>query len=191
MCRLLYEGKMAGDSGRLQMVAEEERVEVGKPIKLKLAINDATLLGHVPAKVPVTVMDKAGRAVATIVLQRTSDERLEGMITVGQVGEMTLRVEPGVLPMAVADLQILIERPGREMQVVTADIDSLETLANRTDGEVLPPYRAEQLSKQIPDRSLPVIHSLSEELWYKPIALMLVVGLATVEWLLRKRAGLI
>lgn len=194
MCRLLYEGKATGDAGRLQLIAESSRVEVGKPIKLKLAIHDPTLLGQIPTKVPVTVTDNAGHAIATIVLQRSttgSEERLEGMTTATQIGEMTLRIEPGVLPTTVENLQILIERPGREMQTTTADLDSLETLATRTTGEVLPPYRADQLSKLIPDRGLPTIHSLSEELWDKPIALVLVVGLATIEWLLRKRAGLI
>jgi hypothetical protein len=56
---------------------------------------------------------------------------------------------------------------------------------------VIPPYRAADVLKEIPDRSVMVLQTQSEELWNKPLALALVVALATAEWLLRKRAGLI
>jgi len=75
---------------------------------------------------------------------------------------------------------------------VTADVTSLASLTRRTGGRVVPAYdsNAEEF-KKIPDRSLPVLKTQPEELWNKPFALVLVVLIATGEWLLRKSAGLI
>ena len=113
------------------------------------------------------------------------------MTTATEIGPITASVAPGVLPVELPPYELTVEPPQREFQNVTTDIESLDTLADKTTGAVVPLYHAEQLTKDIPDRSLASVRSDSEELWYKPIALILIVGLATLEWLLRKRAGLI
>ena len=102
-----------------------------------------------------------------------------------------LTPQPGVLPIDVPSNAVTVEAPQREFERTAADVADMETLARKTTGAVVPVYEADELAKEIPDRSLPLLNSVSEELWYKPIALLLIVGLATVEWLLRKSAGLI
>ncbi len=195
MCRLLYQGKALGQDHRIEMVAQSNSVEIGRPITVTMTVKDPSLAGQIPAKVPVMVMDKAGRALATMTLQRGNsaegEQRLEGMTTASQVGELTLAVEPGLLPVEIPAIEMSVEPPQREFEASTADVESLGTLAGKTTGQVIPVYRAGELTKLVPDRSLPTLMSLSEDLWFKPIALVLVVGLATLEWLLRKRAGLI
>ena len=194
MCRLLYKDQGTGQDHRIEMAAESKRVEVGRPLKVTMTVNDPTLAGQIPSRVPVMVTDETGRVVSTMTLQRDAgaegEIRLEGMTTATQVGVFMLTVEPGILPVS-PTYEVTVERPQRELQTVTADMESLTSLATKTTGEVLPVYRAETLTKLVPDRSLASISSLSEDLWYKPIALVLVIGLATAEWLLRKRAGLI
>jgi uncharacterized membrane protein len=195
MCRLLYQGKVLGQNKRIDLAAESNRVEVGKPIKVTMEIRDPTLSGQVPAQVPVMVMDKDGRVVETVMLQRGTGEegheRLEGSTTATQIGDFTLKVGAGILPIDLPTYTVTVEPPQREFETIVADVESMNTLAAKTTGAVLPLYKAEELAKQVPDRSLPTLVTNSEELWYKPIALLLVVGLATAEWLLRKRAGLI
>jgi hypothetical protein len=113
------------------------------------------------------------------------------MTTASQVGDILLTVQPGILPIDVPPVEVSVEPPQREFDKIAADIDSLTTLATKTTGAVIPLYRSDELARQVPDRSVPLITSDYEELWYKPIALLLVVALATTEWLLRKSAGLI
>ncbi len=199
MCRLLCANKALGRSKRLELIAESATVEIGGEIKVTLNVKDPTLTAQVPAEVPVMLVDKEGRTVDTLTLIRSSAnterdgalERLEGSSTARQLGEFRLIVKPGALPVDAAALELHVEQPQREQEALTADVQTLETIASRTRGAVLRPYDSGNLMKQIPDRSMPILHSQSEELWNKPFALVLVLLLATTEWLIRKRAGLI
>jgi hypothetical protein len=210
LCRLLYANKALGQSKRLELAAETARVEVGKPLKVTLAVKDPTLAGQVPTEVPVSLVDKDGQSAATITLTHTaraattqpaaggaagggtgSVETLEGTALVNRLGDFTLAVRPGLLPVELAPINVTVEQPQLEFETVTTDIPSLKSLATKTTGAVVPPYRTAELPRQIPDRAVPALVAQSEELWNKPFALVLVVLLATIEWLLRKNAGLI
>ncbi|HVX83858.1 MAG TPA: hypothetical protein VH253_03500 [Phycisphaerae bacterium] len=197
MCRLLYKNKALGQNRRLELAADAAKVEVGRPIKVSLTVKDPTLAGQVPAQVPVLITDKEGRPLDTLTLQHSPSsggdepDSLQGMITASQVGDVLLTVQPGILPIDVPPFEVSVEPPQREFEKIATDVDSLTTLATKTGGAVVPIYKSEELARQIPDRSIPLILSDFEELWYKPIALVLVVALATIEWLLRKSAGLI
>lgn len=207
LCRLLYANKALGQSKRLELLAESTRVEVNKPIKLSLAIKDPTLVGQVPNEVPVSLVDKDGQTAATITLTLSRGsattqpglpgagtgnlDTLEGSATADRLGEFSLVIRPGLLPVEIPPMQLVVEQPQLEFETVTTDIPALKSLAAKTSGAVVPPYQTSELPRQIPDRSLPTLIGQSEELWNKPIALILVVLLATIEWLIRKNAGLI
>ena len=195
MCRMLYRNKALGQSRQIELAAETSRVEVGRPLRVTMEVRDPTLLGQIPAQVPVLVTDKAGAPIESISLERSSADQTKwsGVTTAAQVGDFTLQVKPGVLPgdSGVSNATVTVEPPQREFERIAADVQSLGTIAAKTSGSVVPLMHAEELANDIPDRSVPVLISNTEELWYKPIALVLVVALATIEWLLRKSAGLV
>jgi hypothetical protein len=199
VCRLLYRNKALGQSKQIELTAETNRVEVGRPIRVTMDVKDPTLLGQLPAQIPVIVLDKSGAATESLSLQRatgTGEDQTKwtGVTTATQVGDFQLQIQPGILPVqgdAISAYALTVEPPQREFEKITADFESLGTIAAKTSGAVLPINQSELLAKQVPDRSVPVLVSSTEELWYKPIALVLVVSLATLEWLLRKSAGLV
>jgi hypothetical protein len=205
LCRLLYTSKALGASKRLELGVQSNQVEIGNQIKATLTIKDSTLSGQVPAEVAAMVVDKQGRTVQTITLTRptvaqdpTALEHLEGSAAAQQLGEFTLQIQPGAAPVEVTPVELSVEQPQREFQTVTADRGSLESLTKTANdgGELKPPYvyapyDAEDLAKQMRDRSQAYPRTLSEDLWNKPFALILVVLVASIEWLVRKSAGLI
>ncbi|HEY4330308.1 MAG TPA: hypothetical protein VGN88_11275, partial [Phycisphaerae bacterium] len=203
MCRLLYANKALGQNRRMEL-AVDGQVEIGNQIKVTLTVKDPTLSGQVPSDVPVMVVDKEGRTVQTINVARApgssgggvngdagSADRLTGSGTASQLGDFTLQVKPGALPLEVPAVEFEVNQPQREFETVTSDVQSLRSITKKTGGMVVEPYRAEEIKKEIPDRAMSILHTDSEELWNKPFALILVVLLATGEWLVRKRAGLI
>ena len=130
----------------------------------------------------------------TLIRTGASADHFEGTLTAAQVGDFQLVIQPGVLPSGsgeVPAVAVTVGPPQREFQNIGTDTVSMVTLAAKTAGAVIPLNDAAELAKKIPDRSVPILIANSEELWYKPIALALVVTLATIEWLLRKSAGLI
>ena len=195
MCRMLYRNKALGQSKQIELAAETDRVEVGRPLRVTMEVRDPTLLGQIPALVPVLVTDKSGAPVESITLERsgTDQTKWNGVTTAAQVGEFTLQVKPGFLPgdSGVSKSMVTVEPPQREFEKIGADFASLSTIAAKSSGRVVALPHEEELAKEVPDRSVPVLVSNTEELWYKPIALVLVITLATVEWLLRKSAGLV
>jgi len=207
-CRLLDASKALGQSRRLELVADDGTVEIGNQIKLSLSVKDPTLAGQLPAEVPVMLVDKDGRTVQTISLDTPSAatavenqtgtggggavEKITGSATAQEIGEFTLVPKPGILPVEISPApRLKIEQPQREFQETTVDMQSLKGIASRTGGAVISPSNSDELRKLIPDRSLNILSSTPEELWNKPFALVLVVLLATIEWLLRKNSGLI
>ena len=205
LCRLLYTSKALGASKRLELGVQSNQVEIGNQIKATLTIKDTTLSGQVPAEVSAMLVDKQGRTVQTITLTRptiaqdpSALEHLEGSAAAQQLGDFTLQIQPGAAPVEVTPVELSVEQPQREFQTVIADRASLESLAKTADdgGELKPPYvyapyDNEDLKRQISDRSQTYPRTLSEELWNKPFAAILVVLLASIEWLVRKSAGLI
>jgi hypothetical protein len=202
MCRLLYANKALGQSKRLELAAENPRVEIGNPIKITLTVKDPTLANELPSEVPVILMDKNNQSVETITLTHgpgsagaaagsAASDSLEGSTTASRLGEFTLVVRPGSLPVEIPPIELAVERPQHEFENVTTDVAGLKALTAKTGGKVVFPYQAAELNHDIPDRSIPIVLAESEELWNKPFALVLVVLLATIEWLIRKSAGLI
>ena len=206
-CRLLDANKALGQSKRLELLAEDGAVEIGGQIKLSLNVKDPTLAGQLPAEVPVMLVDKDGKTVQTINLDTQAAptavenqtgtggagavEKITGSATAQEIGEFTLVPKPGVLPVEIMPGRLRIEQPQREFQETTVDMQSLKSIASRTGGAVVLPSNSEELRKLIPDRSLNILSSTPEELWNKPFALVLVLLLASIEWFLRKNAGLI
>ena len=107
------------------------------------------------------------------------------------VGRYTLAAKPGVLPGAVKPVEMDVAASMREFATLTADPAALARLVAGTGGAVIAPTNQRALAQLIPDRSVEAVIRQSRQIWNKPWALALLIGLLTVEWILRKRAGLI
>ena len=102
-----------------------------------------------------------------------------------------MAAKPGVLPAAVKPVKIDVAVSGREFATLTSDPAALARLVAGTGGAVVPLAGQKALAQLIPDRSVEVAIRQSRQLWNKPWALALLIVLLTIEWILRKLAGLI
>ncbi len=205
LCRLLYSSNTRDDRNQgLLLAADSSNVEIGGSIHLTLSVKDPTLAGQLPADIPVRVIDSNFQVVETITLNRSPNsgqpgtppgtpeaavDSGEGSTTASRLGAFPRESPQGSLIQNVDPLRINVEAPRREQEIVTTDSVSLAKLG--TPAPVLEPTATDELAKLIPDRSLPVLISTPEELWNKPFALILMVLLVSIEWLIRKSAGLI
>jgi hypothetical protein len=71
------------------------------------------------------------------------------------------------------------------------NFEYLKQLTEKTGGIFVPIERAEELLKQLELK--PKFIRIQEELeiWYKPVLLLLIIACITLEWILRKRFGLV
>ena len=88
-----------------------------------------------------------------------------------------------------AFLVVTAERPV-ELGDVTATHATLDVLARWTNGRVVGPARAGELWNAFGDGRRVVPERRERPLWDRPWVYLLIVGLLTAEWILRKRGGL-
>jgi hypothetical protein len=81
-------------------------------------------------------------------------------------------------------------RPTSERIELAAARDPLERLAAATGGAVLTPDRVDEIPDLLARRATVRTRTESARLWDRPEALLLFLGLMTIEWITRKRAGL-
>lgn len=192
VCRLLYREKALGQSRRIQLLSDLSTVEVGAPVHLTAQVRDATLLAGLPPEITLQVSDDAGHLLDPVTLRRgqKAQEMYEGLLTPTSIGTFTL-VLPTSLPVETTPLKLTVDPPRREFAQITSDLPTLTMLADHTEGKVVTLDNIQNLARLISDRSQITMTTSADELWNKWPALLLVVVLLTIEWLIRKSAGLI
>ena len=194
MARILYRNKAMNQSHQIEITADAQQVDIGNPIHLSATVHDSLLVNQLPLEIPLQVIDTKTRLpLEPAILKRLANtpEQFEGTFTANQIGDFQAQVRPGALPVNVPPIDLTVSPPSREQSTTAADLDALRSLVNPTHGKIVMLPVAADLSKLVADRSIQSSVTEAEELWNKPIALVLLVLLLTIEWLIRKSAGLI
>ncbi len=194
MARILYRNKAMNQSRQIELAADAQHVDIGSAIHLSAIVHDPLLVNQMPLEIPLQITDsKTHTPLAPVILKRLANapEQFEGTFTGNQIGSFQAQVKPGALPIDVPPIDLVVSPPSREQSTTAADMDALNSLVIPTKGKIVPLPHAADLATLIADRSVQTSNPLFEDLWNKPIALLLVVVLLTIEWLIRKSSGLI
>jgi hypothetical protein len=73
---------------------------------------------------------------------------------------------------------------------VAQNSDLLKRIATETGGKYYTPAEAQSLLDDLTYRQSPYSERVTKDLWDMPINFMLIIGLLSGEWFLRKREGL-
>jgi len=191
MIRLLARSRVFGAQAGLELQASAQQIQVGQDVQLFLRLHDPTLQDQMPATIQMQVQGPAGEQTVELAPQDANHNEYQGDLTLWQTGRYTISPAAGSLPGQVKPVEISAILPNWEFDDPRTDIPALESFTSGTGGRVIMPLQTSELQALIADRSVETIQQQSTELWNKPIALGILVVLLTVEWVLRKRAGLI
>ena len=191
MMRELARQRVFGGAHGLVLRTQALRVQVGQSNRIFLSVRDPELVSQMPASIPIVMTSANGRQTITLAAASAGHRQYEGEVTPWVVGHYTLAAKPGVLPAVVKPVEMDVAASMREFGTLTCDPAALSRMVNGTGGAVVPLAGQHALAELIPDRSVEVAIRQSRQLWNKPWALALLILLLTVEWILRKRAGLI
>ncbi|HKR13509.1 MAG TPA: glutamine amidotransferase [Pyrinomonadaceae bacterium] len=89
-----------------------------------------------------------------------------------------------------AKSSILVSDLNREYYSAAQNSDLLKRISAETGGKYYTPAEAQLLLDDLVYRQTPYSERVTKDLWDMPINFMLIVGLLTGEWFLRKREGL-
>ena len=104
--------------------------------------------------------------------------RIELMGTSQSLGALSARSN-----MLVSDLN-------REYYSAAQNSDLLQRISAETGGKYYTPAEAQSLLEDLTYRQTPYSERVTKDLWDMPINFMLIIGLLSAEWFLRKREGL-
>jgi uncharacterized membrane protein len=89
-----------------------------------------------------------------------------------------------------ANTNILVSDLNREYFGATQNSDLLKRIASETGGKYYTTANMQSLLDDLTYRQTPYSERVTKDLWDMPINFMLIIGLLTAEWFLRKREGL-
>lgn len=89
-----------------------------------------------------------------------------------------------------AKSDLLVSDLNREFYDAAQNSDLLKRIASETGGKYYTPAEAQSLLDDLTYRQSPYSERVTKDLWDMPINFMLIVGLLSGEWFLRKREGL-
>ncbi len=130
-----------------------------------------------------------------IELERTSPNRLRAEIEVGEDGIHKISINPGSESSLYNDLNsdeaiFIVEPPENEIRGPTANENILKSLAEKTGGKYITTDQGLQELNISTSKKKTVTGYKTIKLWDNPLTMLVLVGLLSSEWLLRRRWGL-
>ncbi len=190
LVRYVVEGKLVGGNQRGSILTERDSYQLGDVINVSARLFDRA---YQPLQIPsveaeYTIGDERGR----ITLLRIADRPgwYEARFVPPTTGscELTLPIPDGDLSEDIVRREVQVTRPNLEILQPQLARDRLIALAEQTKGGRYYDVKdAADLPSQIPDRhESTTIRSRPTPLWDDKWVLLLLVGLLSTEWALRK-----
>jgi len=187
--RKVGEGRSKRGVQRALVILEGREVELGQTVPVRVRAVNSQFQALNSDTIRIEVIDPRGRPlVPAPVLDRDRNRATEyfGNFRVSMPGRYRIELSvPDTSDKATAEIDVLV--PQREFASLTQDVVALKTLVEGTGGGYFTPADVSKLPALMPSAAEEfVIDQRIKELWDRPWMLYLLVGLLSLEWLLRK-----
>ncbi|MCX5662544.1 MAG: VWA domain-containing protein [Planctomycetota bacterium] len=213
LVRMLGRNRLRQSTDRAAMEVSARRVQAGQAVVVDVTLNDELLISRELTQIAVSVLKAEGGPAGTqpgaqTGAQPAALERITllpkprsaasagpatytGLWRPSTSGKLSLRVvEPALDDLNVTQA-IEVLRPDDELRQPAPDRDRLVALSRDTGGSVVELNNLDELARVVPNRARRTPNDIREPLWNSSLALMLVVGLLTLEWVGRKAVRLV
>jgi len=193
--RFLARGRKLGQR-QLTLALDRPTYQLGEQVRIVMRVPDAKLAGQLPAEVRVQVTNDTGATVREVTLTRATGagagdaDQFSGSFTADRAGALVAKLH-GVAGTPDVRLPIEISAPRLEFDQPQVDRSIISQLAALTGGKVVEPDQATSLASLITSRQEIIPQRESRVLWNAPLVFGLMMGLLVLEWLGRKKAGLL
>ncbi len=189
--RYLFEGRLNAGDSRLRITLDEEKIELGQPIKIHVEARTETFQPLIAQSYNLTISKEDG-----------TDDSLTLKQVAGQPGHFETNLRPKAIgyyritPVALDDGRMLqvpfqvvpaaIEKEG------PADFSELGAIASAPGGELLKtPHDLAKAVRAIESTTAVDSYSTPHAIWDSWLTVALILSLLAAEWLLRKRCNLL
>jgi hypothetical protein len=189
LTRKVAEGRSKRGVQRALVILEGREFELGQTVPVRARVVNAQYEPLAANTLRIEVLDPRGRPlIPAPVLERDRNRPAEyfGGFHVSLPGRYRIQLNvPDSTDQATDDIDVTV--PQREFASLQQDVPALKTLVDGTGGQYLPISDAAQIPSLLPDAGQEfIIDQRIKELWDRDWMLWLLVGLLSLEWLLRK-----
>lgn len=188
--------------GQFEVSSERDVYVPGDTISLRSEINDKKFEPIRDAQVMATVTKPSGGTVELPLkinfnndvsgqtAEASSDYRSEFKADETGLYKIEMTAKRGNETLGTAQSSFLVSNRSREFHDAAQNVELLKRVASETGGKYFALNKANDLLDEITMLEGKNSERVSKDLWDMPINFMLLVGLASAEWFLRKRKGL-
>ncbi|TWT60467.1 glutamine amidotransferase [Rubinisphaera italica] len=164
------------------------------PIEISIDVNDENYrpLDNADVKIEITPPD--GEVVKLVA---SPNEAFSGKYTSNYVSRATgiyrakvMTSNPDGSEISQSETGWISEPATDEFLTLKPNLEFLETIAEKTGGEIIKIDALEKFVRTLPDREIPVVEPEIHSIWHKWSVFLLAVGLLASEWGLRRWKGL-
>jgi hypothetical protein len=191
--RFLARSKLAEGDRSARLSTDRRDYPWGEPVRMQVRFNDERLAPLDDGGVTVE-LEQVGRQTQKVQLHRTETGRghFEAVLNNLPAGGYHAKIISPPLPGRVATADFVVDPSRAESMNVPVDAAAMRQAAKATNGEYFTLANADTLIDKLPaGRPEPVETLPPVPLWNRWPLLALVLGLLIVEWLLRKRSGMV
>ena len=190
--RTLTPKELPGNSRFVQLNADRSNYRLGEKVTLSARLLNNFYRPVKADSVTATVKTEGGQT-QQVVLQATPGS--PGLFTAqfqpDRVGRYGVSLASPINPQAKATTAFVVESLALERQKPELDETFLKKIASAGGGKYYTPDKLAQWTKSLPNNPLTVRSEQEIELWNAPLFLVLFITPLALEWLVRKRKGLL
>lgn len=189
LIRQLGRASVARSQRAVLLSATPDDALVGGPVRISVELLDQSLIDAQPSALRAAVVS-ADESLTRVQLDRQPDGRgrfLAGQWVPDRPGRFEVRLDDPLLPGVDASQMVRVSLPDDEARRPETDHALLAELAERTGGAVLTPEQLGQLDALLPNRELTIAGDPEiQPLWDRPIVLVVLLVLCSLEWVGRR-----
>jgi hypothetical protein len=189
LTRKVAEGRSKRGVQRALVILEGREFELGQTVPVRVRAVNSQFQALATDTLKIDVIDPRGRPMIpspVLTRDRNRKEEYSGGFRVTLPGRYHIELAvPDSNDKATADIDVTV--PQREFAFLQQDVAALKSLVEGTGGAYLTIGQASQIPELLPNAGQEfIIDQRIKELWDRDWMLWLLVGLLSLEWLLRK-----
>jgi hypothetical protein len=191
--RFLTRSKLAEGDRAVRLTTDRRDYSLGDAIRMRADFSDDRLAPLDDIGV-VIELEQTGRQTQKVSLRRVDTGRgqFEAVLVNLPVGSYHAKIVAPSLPGKISTVDFAVAPPQTELANIQMDVAGMTQAALLTKGHYYTCQDASRLIEDLPEgRQVPVESLPSVPLWNRWPVLALLLGLLIVEWLLRKRGGMV
>jgi hypothetical protein len=187
MIRTLARGTIARRAAPASLVIAPEQISPGDDVRISLELFDSAVLEGLPEQIDARIRPMSTSGSEINIQLNGNTNRRSGLWTPNEPGMYTLSTQHPLIGSEPISRVLRVHASWDESVNPNTNHAYLESLSQRTDGQVLQNDELAELPDLLPNRTrITTLPPETTAMWDRPIVLILLVLLLSVEWIGRR-----